>query len=168
MSDVNRTKTIFIKKDISLPATLSVESEEFLAQWRVVKNLDRYALTRKIESANWNFFNLAGEIRATVLGRDRPGALRRAVRRILAKQEGQKFNSMEITKVLSKRFLGIPFLRVTAHFRHIQPGIYLVPAKDDVSRMPVAAAPAEALDTGERQRHGEAVTKHYTALVSSS
>ena len=155
MSANNTSGTILIRENTLLPAGLAVEGEAFLPGWRVVKNLDRSALTRKIEGANWNFFYLAGEIRATVLGRDRPGTLRRAVKRVLAKQEGQKFNSLEITKVVSKRFLGIPFLSVTAHSRHIQESICLVPAKDFVSRMP--AAP-----------NAEVAPKQYAALISSS
>jgi len=155
MPDINRTITIFIKEDTPLPANLPIESEAFLPGWRVVKNLDRSALARNIEGANWNFFYLAGEIRATVLGRDRSGTLRRAVKCVLAKQEGQKFNSLEITKVVAKRFLGIPFMSVTAHARHIQQGIGLVPAKDFVLRMP--AAPK-----------GEVAAKQYVALISSS
>jgi len=155
MPDINRTITIFIKEDTPLPANLPIESEPFPPGWRVVKNLDRSALARNIEGANWNFFYLAGEIRATVLGRDRSGTLRRAVKCVLAKQEGQKFNSLEITKVVAKRFLGIPFMSVTAHSRHIQQGIGLVPAKDFVLRMP--AAPK-----------GEVAAKQYVALISSS
>jgi hypothetical protein len=155
MPDINRTMTICIKEDTPLPANLPIESEAFLPGWKVVKNLDRSTLARNIEGANWNFFYLAGEIRATVLGRDRPGTLRRAVRRVLAKQEGQKFNSLEITKVVSKRFLGIPFMSVTAHSRHIQQGIGLVPATDLVLRMP--AAP-----------NAEVATKQYVALISST
>src|SRR5256712_13942950 len=111
----NTSGTILIRERTLLPAGLAVESEVFLPGWRVVKNLDRSTLTRNIEGANWNFFYLAGEIRATVLGRDRSGTLRRAVKRVLAKQEGQKFNSIEITKAVSQRFLGIPFMSVTAH-----------------------------------------------------
>src|SRR6266403_1805923 len=153
MSSMNQTRTVFIREDTRLPATLPIESEAFLPGWRVVKNLDRSALARNIEGANWNFFYLAGEIRATVLGRDRSGTLRRAVKCVLAKQEGQKFNSLEITKVVSKRFLGIPFMSVTAHSRHIQQGVGLVPAKDFVLRMP--AAPK-----------GEVATKQYVALIS--
>ena len=155
MSSMNQTRTVFIREDTRLPATLAIESEAFLPGWRVVKNLDRSTLARNIEGANWNFFYMAGEIRAAVLGRDRPGTMRRAVKCVLAKQEGQKFNSLEITKVVSKRFLGIPFMSVTAHSRHIQQGIGLVPAKDFVLRMP--AAP-----------NREVATKQYTALISSS
>jgi len=138
-----------------LPENLSIKSEAFLPGWRVVKNLDRSALTRTIEGAKWYFFYLAGEMRATVLGRDRPGTLRRAVNCVLAKQERQKFNSLEITKIVSKRFLGIPFLSVTAHSRHIQQGIALVPAKDLVLKIPAAS-------------NGEVAARQYEALVSSS
>ncbi len=156
-----------IREDTPLPANLSIESEAFLPGWRVVKNLDRTTLARNIEGASWNFFYLAGAMRATVLGRDRPGTLRRAVKRVLAKQEGQKFNSLEITKVVSKRFLGIPFASVTAHSRHIQQGIALVPAKDSVLRMP-AAVPERRLDSGGEQQHAEVAAKQYTAVISSS
>ncbi len=167
MPDTNRAKTVLIREDTPLPENLSIESEAFLPGWRVVKNLDRSTLAQNIEGANWNFFYLAGAMRATVLGRDRPGTLRRAVKRVLARQEGQRFNSLEITKVVSKRFLGIPFTSVTAHSRHIQQGIALVPAKDSVLRMP-AAVPERRLDSGGEQHHAEVATKQYTAVISSS
>jgi len=155
VSDTNNKRAIFIREDTPLPENLSIESGTFLPGWRVVRNLDRSTLTRDIESRKWFFFYLAGEIRATVLGRDRPGTLRRAVRCVLAKQEGQKFNSLEITKIVSKRFLGIPFMSITAHSRHIQQGIALVPAKDFVLRMPAALS-------------GQVAARQYTALISST
>src|SRR5882672_6494258 len=158
MPDINRTMTICIKEDTPLPANLPIESEAFLPRWRVVKNLDRSTLARKIEGANWNFFYLAGEMRATVLGRNRPGTLRRAVKRVLAKQEKQ-FNSLEITRVVSRRFLGIPFMSAAAHSRHIQQGICLVPAKDLVLGMSVSAAPESSLGSGREQGHAEVITK---------
>jgi hypothetical protein len=155
MPGTNRANTILIREDTPLPANPPIQSEAFLPGWRIVKNLDRSTLARGIEGANWNFFYLAGEIRATVLGRGRSGTLCRAVKCVLAKQKGHNFNSLEITKVVSKRFLGIPFMSVTAHSRHIKQSIGLVPAKDFVLRMPDAPK-------------GEVVTKQYTALISSS
>ena len=160
--------TILIRENTLLPPGLATESEVFLPGWRVVKNLDGSALARSIEGANWNFFYLAGEIRATVLGRDRSGTLQKAVKRILAKQEKQ-FNSLEITKVVLKRFLSIPFmLVVAAHSRHIQQGICLVPTKDFVLGMPGPAAPKSRLGSGREQGHAEMITKPQMALVSSS
>jgi hypothetical protein len=138
-----------------LPANLPIESEAFLPGWGAVRNLDGYELGRKIEEAGWNFFYLAGEIGAIALGREGPGTLRRAVKRILAKQEGQKFNALEVTEIISKRFLGIPFMSVTAHSRHIQQGIGLNLAKDLVLRIP--AAPS-----------GKVETRQYTTLIPSS
>jgi hypothetical protein len=161
----NASGTILIKESALLPAGLAIECEVFLPGWRVIKNLDSSALTRNIEGANWTFFYLAGEIRATVLGRNRPGTLRRAVRCILAKQREQKFNSLEIMKVVSKRFLGIPFMSVTAHSRHIQQGVGLALANDSVLRMPAAEVPESGLGSGGERHHGEVATKQYVALV---
>jgi hypothetical protein len=105
----NTAIAILIRENALLPAGLAVETEVFLPGWRAIKNLDGYGFGRKIEEAKWNFSYLAGDLRAVALGRKGPGTLRRAVRRILAKRGEEKFNSLEITKVVSKRLLGIPY-----------------------------------------------------------
>jgi hypothetical protein len=163
MSEINKTRTVFIREGTPLPTMPSMESEPFLSGWRIVKNPGRQELTREIEGANWNFFYLAGEIRTTVFGRGGLGTLRRAVKRIVAKQEGQSFsfNSLEITKIASKWFLGVPLTSVTAHSRHIQLGIALVPAKD-LSGRPLPAIPPA------RVSQEEVVAKQYAAVISSS
>ena len=163
MPDTIKTGTILIKEGTLLPEFLRFESEAFLPGWRVVKDLDGYGLGQKIEEAKWYFFYLVDEFRAIALGREDLGTLRRAAKQILAKQEGQKFNSLEITKVASKRFLGIPFMSVTAHFRHIQQGICLVPAKNSVLRIPESGSSG-----GGEERHGAVARKQYAALFSSS
>ena len=167
MSVTSMSGTILIRENTLLPTSLAIKSEVFLPGWRVVKNLDGSALARSIEGANWNFFYLAGEMRVTVLGRDRLGTLRKAVKRVLAKQQKQ-FNSLEITKVASKRFLGIPFISVAAHTRHIQQGICLVPANDFISGMAVPAAPECRPNSDGEQGCAEVIIKPYTALISSS
>jgi hypothetical protein len=163
MPDTIKPGTILIKEGTLLPEVLRFESETFLPGWRVVKDLDGYGLGQKIEEVKWCFFYLAGEIRAITLGREELGTLRRAVKQILAKPERQKFNSMEITKVALKRFLGILFLSVTAHFRHIQQGICLVQAEDFVLRMPESGC-----SSGGIEGHGAVTRKQYAALFSSS
>jgi len=153
-----------IREGTPLPTMRLMESERFLPDWRIVKNLDRQELTREIAGANWNFFYRAGEIRTTVFGRGGLGTLRRAVKRIVAKQEGQsfRFNSLEITRIASKWLLGIPLTSVTAHSRHIQLGIALIPAKDLPGR------PLTAIPSARVSHHGEVVAKQYAAVVSSS
>ncbi len=133
----NTSGTILIRERTLLPAGLAVESEVFLPGWRVIKNLDRSTLARNIEGANWNFFYLAGEIRATA-------------------------------KVVSKRFVGIPFISVTAHSRHIQQTIGLVPAKDFALSTPVAEVSEFGLASGREEHQAEVATRQYTALISSS
>jgi len=156
MSETKKSGTILLKEDTALPASLSIESEAFLPGWRVVRNLDRSVLARNIEAAKWYFFYLAGEMKTTVIGRDRPGTMRRAVKRILAKRGEEKFNSLEITEVVSRRFLGIPFTSCAAHFRHIQERVALVPTKDHVLSIPAVASGAEV------------PTREFKALVASS
>ncbi|MBI3670040.1 MAG: hypothetical protein HY237_09715, partial [Acidobacteria bacterium] len=110
--------------------------------WRLVKNLDGYALDRKIHEAGWTFFYLAGEIKATVFGFDGQKAVRRAVKRILARLKSGKFNSLEITRVASKGFLGVRYVTVSAQSRHIQESLFLFRTKDlqDWDRARLAAA----------------------------
>jgi hypothetical protein len=110
MPDNIKTGTILIKEGTLLPEVLRFESEAFLPGESSGISMGRYGLGQKIEEVKWYFFYLAGEIRAITLGRGELGTLRRAVEQILAKREGRKFNSLEITKVASKRFLGISCL----------------------------------------------------------
>jgi hypothetical protein len=162
MLATNKSGTILIRDETPLPVGLAIERDDFLPGWKVVKDLDGYQLGRKIEEAKWNFFYLAGEIRVTVLGSGSK-TLRRAVKRALAKQEKQ-FNSLEITTVVSKRFLGLTFVGVGAHTRHIQQGICLVPTKDFVLDKSVPVT----LQTEISKRQVDETTKQYTALISNS
>jgi hypothetical protein len=168
MSANNTSEAILIRENARLPAGFEVQTEVFLPGWRAVKNIDVYGLGRKIEEANWNFFFLAGEIRAIAFGSEEPVTLRRAAKQILAKREEQMFNCLEITEVRAKRFLGIPYLTVVAHSRHIQESPYLIPERDLAARMPVTVALGTELDDGEREDHTEVLTKQHPALISTS
>ncbi len=130
MVETIKAGTILIKDGTFLPDALQFESEPCAPGWRLVKDLDGYGLGRKIHEAGWTFFCLAGEIKATVFGFDAQKAVRRAVKRILAKLKSEKFNSLEVTAVASKRFLGVPYTSVSACSRHIQESVFLFRAKD--------------------------------------
>ena len=130
MPDTIKAGTILIKEGILLPGALRLESEPCAPGWRLVKDVDGYRLHRKIHEAGWTFFFLAGEIKAIVFGSDGQNTVRRAVKRILANLKSEKFNSLEITRVASKRFLGVPYASVSAYSRHIQESMFLFRAKD--------------------------------------
>src|ERR1700674_4118331 len=102
-----KTGTILMKETTLLPAGLEAISDAFLPGWRAFRNLNGYALSKKIEAENWHFFSLAGDLRAVAPGRDRQKTLKRAVKRILAKSAGEKFNSLEVTEISPKWFLGV-------------------------------------------------------------
>jgi hypothetical protein len=148
MSENKPAPTIFIRENTRLPAGVTLESATFLPGWRSVQNLNGRELGRKSETAVWNYFYLAGPLKATVLGRESLATLRKAVQRVLAKKQSQNYNSLEITKIISKRFLGVPYLTISAHSRHIQEGMYLVPVKDFRLTAPVTTTPLPAIAFG--------------------
>ncbi len=130
MAETIKTGTILIKDGTFLPDALQFESEPCATGWRLVKNLDGYGLRRKVHEAGWTFFCLAGEIKATIFGFDVQKTVRRAVKRILANLKPEEFNSLEITRVAPKRFLGVPYASVYARSRHVQESVFLFRAKD--------------------------------------
>jgi hypothetical protein len=130
MADTIKTGTILVKDGTFLPDALQFESEPCATGWRLVKNLDGYGLGRKVREAGWTFFWLAGEIKATIIGFDGQKTVRRAVKRILANLKAEKFNSLEITQVAPKCFLGVRYVTVSAHSRYIQENAFLLQAKD--------------------------------------
>ncbi|MGC1613852.1 MAG: hypothetical protein WA736_04130 [Candidatus Acidiferrum sp.] len=164
--------TIFIKENTRLPSGLALESEAYLPGWRAVQKLDGHAVAYRIERSEWNFFFLAGAIHTTVLGGKGPGTLRRAVQSLLAKRPGKNYNSLQITRVVSRRFFGIPFASVSAHSRHIQEGMYLVPAKDfrmrQAAAAPLAAVPSRGSHEDEMAHPESTSTTPHEAMISNS
>jgi hypothetical protein len=107
-----------------------LESEPYSGQWSVVKALDGFALDRKIRAAGWNFFFIASEIKVMFLGSLGANSLgakkiQHALHRILGKVSRQHFNGLEVTGIVAKRFLGLPYTVVSAHSRHVQQSCYL-------------------------------------------
>ena len=114
---------ILIREGALLPPNFALESEPFLPGWRMVRNFDGYTLNRKISQANWSFVRLTGEHKTRVVGRAYAGTLRKGIAEILGRLRGKKFNSLEITVVGLKRFVGLAFVSISANRRHIQGGI---------------------------------------------
>jgi hypothetical protein len=136
MPEMAKGGIIFIRCGTSLPSSLSVTSNAFLPNWRIVTSHDRSALPRSIEGCTWYFFYLAGNIQATVLGGNTLRVLRKAVKRILTTRGDNKLNALEITAIVPRRFVGIPFTTFTAHSRHIQEGGALLPETKFVLTLP--------------------------------
>jgi hypothetical protein len=120
MTDAIKTGTILIEGDATMPSSLVLEGKSYSGGWRSVSNLDLNGLDAAIYKAGWTFFFMAGEIKITAFGLDKDRAVRRAVKRVITNVEAHKCNCVEITEVAAKSFLGMPYVNVSAHSRHIQ------------------------------------------------
>jgi hypothetical protein len=107
------------------PPLFGLASEPYSGRWSVLKAIDGFALDRKIRAAGWNFFLLASEVK--VMFRGLPGArkMQHAVNRILGKVSKEHFNGVEITRIVTKRFLGFRYSIVSAHSRHVQQSCFM-------------------------------------------
>ena len=129
MAEKINTDTILIKEGTLLPEGLQLESDPYLKGWRLVKNLGSSGMDRKLCAAGWTFFYMAGEVNAMAFGSDSEKTTRRAVKEVLANMKSDRFNGLEISRVAAKSFLGLPYVTVAGHARHIQESIYLFHAK---------------------------------------
>ena len=68
---------------------------------------------------------MVGNVKAMFFGAVGAKKIENALRRILGKVTRQPFNALEVTGIVRKRFLGVPYTTVSAHSRHIQQSCYL-------------------------------------------
>jgi hypothetical protein len=111
MPDTIKAGTILIKERTSLRGSLPLGTRPFSRGWRLLGIPGGQGVERMVREAGWEFFFMAGKIKAISLGVEREKRTRRAA-----------FNCVEFTQVIAKRFLGLPYVCVTAHSRHIQKG----------------------------------------------
>jgi hypothetical protein len=108
------------KEWVGGPHCPGLETEPCFGEWSVVKVPDALALDRAIHAAGWNFFFMATEVKAMYVGLLRKEKVQCALKRILTKVNRQHFNGLEVTKIATRRFLGLPYVIVSAHSRHMQ------------------------------------------------
>ena len=116
---------ILIEESPLMTQLLGLESEPYSGNWNLVKVLDGFALDRKIRASGWNFFFMAAEEKAMFFGAPGAKKIENALKRILGKVRHQHFNSLEVTGIVARRFLGVPYAIVSAHARHAQQSCYL-------------------------------------------
>ena len=112
--------TILMKDWPGMAQPLGLESEPCSGSWSVLKVLDSFALDRKIHAAGWNFFFMAAEVKVMFFGAVGAAKIESALQGLLRKVRPQHFNSLEITGIVAKHFMGVPYVTVSAHSRHMQ------------------------------------------------
>ena len=121
MPNTIQAGTMLVKQS-TLLQSLGVQSEIYSENWRSLGTLESSGLDRKVRAAGWNLFFMAGELRTVVPAWGGQNTLRRGVKRLLAQTRLQHFNCLEVSHILRKHFLGIPYVSIAAHPRHIQEG----------------------------------------------
>ena len=112
--------TILVKEWLGMPQLSGLEAESSIGEWSLVKMIDAFALEREIRAAGWNFFFMATEVKTMFFGFLGEEKIKSALKRILAKVKLQHFNGLEVTEITARRFLGVPYVTVSAHSRHMQ------------------------------------------------
>ena len=126
--------TLLVKSGTQMPESVQLESDPYLKGWKLVKNLSSSGMDRKLCEVGWTFFYMAGEVNAIAFGSDSEETTRRAVKKVIANMKSDRFNCLEISRVAAKSFLGLPYVTVAAHQRHIQESLYLFQTKHIAQR----------------------------------
>lgn len=116
--------SILIANDTRLPEPLRLEKDQAATGWvSVADHLDRRQLTTSLAVAGWTFFYMAVAIRRTVFGFDKQKMINTALKRVFAAVKLRGCNCLEIDDVALHSFLGLPYVSVSGHSRHIQEGL---------------------------------------------
>ena len=121
--------SILMAEGSVMPACIAVETDTYSPGWGMLRGVTRHTMEKAIQAAGWTFFFLAGAIRRTAYGFNRESSALRALKRLLAEMDANHLNCLEIEGVVGGSFLGLPYVTVTAHARHIQQGGAMSPSK---------------------------------------
>ena len=111
---------ILMKDWPEIKELLGLECEPYSGQWTLLKALDVWAFDRKIHAAGWNLFYMAAEVKVMFFGSLGATKVHNALKRILEKVKQEHFNGLEVTAIVTRYFLGVPYVIVSAHSRHMQ------------------------------------------------
>jgi hypothetical protein len=115
--------TILIEKDALRPECFELEDSPYSKSWMPVKhNLTPSELEKELTASGWTFFYMASPIATTAFGFDRSKRMHAALKRLIDEARLHHCNSLEIDDVVTLSFLGLPYVSVSAHPRHIQTG----------------------------------------------
>jgi hypothetical protein len=116
--------TVLFESGTLLPQFFHLESESHPSAWMsVTSSLNSHEIENELAATGWRFFYMAGEVRATAFGFDKQKTVRTALKRLIAGARLQNCNCLEIDEVAMHAFLGMPYVSVSAHSRHIQKGL---------------------------------------------
>ena len=119
--------TVLIQTDAARPDCFQAGDEDCPESWTSMKStLPPLELEAELNRTGWTFFYMANPLRTRAYGFDPVKRLAAALRNIVGSVRQQGCNSVQIDAVASRSFLGIPYVTVSAHPRHVQKGMVFV------------------------------------------
>jgi hypothetical protein len=125
MSNSLNIGTVLLRTAVLLPESVWVEKETYSSEWEQVTNLSVDDLDRQVRREHWSFPFIGGAIRGTCWGSWTAQCVHHALDRALRKSKAARYNGFEITGISNGRFLGLRYVTVAGHSRHLQTGIVL-------------------------------------------
>jgi hypothetical protein len=125
MEETITAGTILIENGTPIPEFRAPQGATYSNGWLSLGRVARAELEKSVSQAGWSFFYMAGHSRATVFGFDPVRTMHKALKRLIAGTTAQHFNCLEISSVETKHFLGVPYVSISAHSRHIQKSLVL-------------------------------------------
>ena len=116
--------TILLEKNAPHPQCFQLEDDSCPNAWISVRHgLTDHELEKVLSATGWTFFYMANVMRTTAFGLNRAKMIRRALQRLITNAKLRKCNCLEIDDVAAHSFLGMPYISISAHSRHIQKGM---------------------------------------------
>ena len=83
-------------------------------------NMEAPGMDKRFSDLGWSCFQKALPATVNVMGFGETPTLIKAFQRLVGDREAVKFNCLEITDAVQKRFMGICFVRLSARARNIK------------------------------------------------
>lgn len=111
--------SVLLRSGTLTPPMVPLKLTNFSGDWQSIDNCGGHVLDQEFRRSGWNLFFLAGVIRGYALGSGNTSVMR-ATAKILSEVNAKGFNCAQISDIIVKRFLGVRYVRVEAHSRHLQ------------------------------------------------
>ena len=112
--------TLIIAEGTSLPDSSKITNEPFSHGRRIITSLRGQGLDRHFSQMGWTVFQKATPLTVNRLGFGKSQTVLKAFHKILRDSGSRKFNCVEITRAVTKTFLGVSYVQMSARTRNIQ------------------------------------------------
>ena len=116
--------SVLLRRGTTLPIVLPMDFGR-MGDWDLVRGLGGNAVERKLHTAGWHFFFMVPEIEGFAVGLDPQRTFAKALARTVRAVEVTGFNAVEIVATQRRQWLGMYYVKVTAHPRHVRHSPFL-------------------------------------------